>query len=138
MTIRREDLVTAAALGLLQYRQVDPLLVFLLQQDVRAKRQALLAQGRQPRYGRIYTVLSCVLVVLVMVTAGLFAFLFSSRGGQPSGTGTLVFFTATYAAGALALTAWFNRRGHSEQPPTLSVLAMASVPLAVFILAQLT
>lgn len=138
MTIRREDLVTAAALGLLQYRQIDPLLVFLLQQDVRAKRQALLAQGRQSRYGRINTVLSCVLAVLVMVTAGLFAFLFVLPGGQPNGIGTLVFFTATYAAGALALTAWFNRRGNGEQRPTLSVLAVASVPLAVFILAQLT
>lgn len=51
MTIRREDLTAAAAAGLLPYRQIDPLLIFLLQRDIVAKRQVLLAQPH-PRPSR--------------------------------------------------------------------------------------
>ena len=105
MTIRREDLVAAAAVGLLQYRQVEPLLVFLLQRDVRAQREAMLArQGRQRLFASgINVALTRIVVVLALVTAILFAVLFSSRVVHAFGTTALLLFGSAYAAGGLGL-----------------------------------
>ncbi len=136
MTIRREDLVAAASVGLLQYRQIDPLLVFLLQRDVRAKRLALAAQVRTSRQSWLYALLSYVVAALAILTAGLFAVLFTSRGVQEMGSGALFFFTSVYVAGALGLVAWFKRRGYCGKIRLLLAMTMASVPLAVFAFKQ--
>ena len=95
--IKREDLVAAAAVGLLQYRQIDPLLVFLLQRDVRIKRQALLAQTSVWQ-GGVNSWLSCLAGLLGIVTVTLFAVLFSSRDAQSFGVGGLFLGTALYGA----------------------------------------
>lgn len=136
MTIRREDLVAAAAVGVLQYRQIDPLLVFLLQRDVRAKRMALVQQSRLRRPGPLHALLSYLVAVLAIVTASMFALLFMTRAVQSGGIGALFFFTALYLAGALALAAWFKRRGYCGRVRLLVAALMASVPLAVFALQQ--
>jgi hypothetical protein len=137
MTIRREDLVAAAAVGLLQYRQVEPLLVFLLQRDVRAQREAMLArQSRQRRSLRsgINVALSHVVGVLALVTAALFAVLFSSRAVQAMGSAAILLMGSAYAVGGLGLAAWLRRRGFCVRVRVAAALAIASVPLAVIAL----
>lgn len=138
MTIRREDLVAAAGVGLLQYRQIDPLLVFLLQRDVRAKRMALAAQARMTQRGALYALLSYLVAFLALLTAALFAVLFTTRAVQAMGVGALFFFTLLYAVGALGLSAWFKRRGYCGRLRLALALTVASVPLAVFALHQVT
>jgi hypothetical protein len=135
MTIRRDDLVAAAALDLLQYRQIDPLLVFLLQRDVRAKRQALLVQARP---SRLQVILSYAAVLLAVLTGALFAVLFTTRAVQSMGVGALFFFTLLYAIGALGLAFWFKRIGYCGRVRMLSAVIMTSVPLAVFALQHAT
>lgn len=136
MTIRREDLVAAAAVGLLQYRQVEPLLVFLLQRDVRAQREAMLArQGRQRLFASgINVALTRIVVVLAMVTAILFAVLFSSRVVHAFGTAALLLFGSAYAAGGLGVAVWLRRRGFCARVRVAAAVALASVPLAVLAL----
>jgi hypothetical protein len=136
MTIRREDLVAAAAVGLLQYRQVEPLLVFLLQRDVRAQREAMLARRRRQRpfVNGINIALSRVVGFLALVTATLFAVLFSSRAVQAMGSGALLLLGSVYAAGSLGIAAWLRRRGFCARVRVMVALAIASVPLAVIAL----
>lgn len=71
MTIRREDLAAAAAVGLLHYTQIDPLLVYLLQRDVRAKREAMLAQLSRRSQFNLW--LSYAAGLLALIVAALFA-----------------------------------------------------------------
>ena len=137
MTIRREDLVAAAAAGLLQYRQVDPLLVFLLQRDITAKRQAMLSQAR-PHFRGIHAVLSFLAAVLAVVTAVMFGVLFSSRAVHTMGSGVNVLFALLYLALGLAIAAWFRKRGYWGRVRLLFAVVMASVPLAVVALQQVS
>lgn len=131
MTIRRDDLVAAAALGLLQYRQIDPLLVFLLQRDVVAKRRAMLEQARKTPQDRLNTLLSYVVAMLACVTAALFGVLFMTRAVQTVGVGAFAFFSAFYLLAALGVTAWFRKRGYCGRMRVLAVVAVAAAPLAV-------
>lgn len=138
MTIRRDDLVAAAAAGLLQYRQVDPLLVFLLQRDITAKRQAMLAQaGRRPYQG-LFGALSFLVAVLAVVTAVMFSVLISSRSVNAMDGAAYVLFALLYLGGGLGIVAWFRRRGYCGRIRLLLVLVMASVPLAMVALQQVS
>lgn len=136
MTIRRDDLVAAASLGLLQYRQIDPLLVFLLQRDVRGKRLALIAQAQLAQRSRFYVFLSNLAALLAVVTASMFAVLLTTRSEHSMGVSTLVLYSLLYACGALGVAFWFKRRGYCARIRVLSALIMTSVPLAVFALQQ--
>ena len=131
--IKREDLVAAAAVGLLQYRQIDPLLVFLLQQDVRIKRQALLAQTPVWR-GGVNSWLSCLAGLLGIVTVTLFAVLFSSRDAQSFGVVGLFLCTALYGFSTFGVVSWFNKRGVCRRIRVLAAITITSLPLAMFAL----
>ena len=136
MTIRRDDLVAAAAAGLLQYRQVDPLLVFLLQRDISAKRQAMLDQTRPRQFNGLHAILSFTVALLAVVTTVMFAVLFSSRAAHALGNGSYLFFAFLYMGAGLAVAAWFRRRGYWGRIRLLLAVVMASVPLAVVALQQ--
>ncbi len=136
MTIRRDDLVAAASVGLLQYRQIDPLLVYLLQRDVRLKRMALIAQAQARQRSGFHAFLSNVAALLAVITASLFGVLFTTRSAHAMGFGAIVLFTLLYGFGALALAFWFKQRGYCGRFRVLSALIMTSVPLAVFALQQ--
>jgi hypothetical protein len=136
MTIKREDLAAAASLGLLQYRQIDPLLVYLLQRDVLAKRAALLATGESQRAHDVNRWLSYVLGTLSLVTVALFGVLFTSRAIGPMSNALLCLFTVGYTLVACGLTMWFRRRAFGSSIRVLTALLMASVPIAVFALQQ--
>ena len=134
MTIRREDLAAAASLGLLQYRQIDPLLVFLLQRDVSARRQAMQAQAERRR-GGVLSWMAGIAAVLATVTGAMFALLLTSRGSQ-IGTGVVLLFLTAYAGSAFSATALVRARGYGKRVRVASATLMASVPLAVFALQQ--
>lgn len=138
MTIRRDDLVAAAAVGLLQYRQIDPLLVFLLQRDVVARRQAMLEQSRRRPQDRLNTLLSYVVAVLAIVTAALFAVLFTTRAVQTVGVGAFAFISALYLLAALGVTAWFRKHGYWGRIRVLAAVVVAAAPLAVVALQKVT
>jgi hypothetical protein len=133
MMIKREDLVAAAALDLLQYRQIDPLLVFLLQRDVCAKRKDLLAET-PARCGGLNAWLACLAALLAIVTVTLFAVLFSSRTAQTYGATALFFVTVLYGLTTFGIVSWFNRRGFRKRMRVLAALTITSLPLAVFAL----
>lgn len=134
MTIRREDLAAAAALGLLQYRQVDPLLLFLLQRDVLAQRRALFEASRQRRAGAL-TWLTVVAGVMAALAGALFALLLTQRGPE-LGVGVMLIFLAAYGASAFSAVALVRARGYGRRVRIVSAALMASVPLAVFALQQ--
>lgn len=139
MTIRREDLAAAAAVGLLQCRQVDPLLVFLLQRDVYAQRQVLAAQMRGQRRHPAYALLFGVAAVLAIVVMGWFGLRFAMHP-EPIGVGMLLSFVGLYVMAAVGIVGWFGRDGGggAVRPRTVSALVLASVPLAVLTLVQLS
>jgi hypothetical protein len=136
MTIQRDDLVAAAAVGLLQYRQIDPLLIFLLQRDVRTQREAMLAQTRSARIKRTYALLSYLVGMLAIVTAALFAVLFTTRAVGPLSMDALIFFTVLYSLCAVVLSSWFKRRGFGMAIRLLTAVVVALLPVAVFALQQ--
>jgi hypothetical protein len=137
MTIKREDLVAAASVGLLPCRQVDPLLVFLLQRDVRAKREALQAQSAAHNPAGKGGWLSWLIGLLAVVAAAWLAGQ-STHAGAAVGGGTLLVSALLYVGAALALAAWFRRRGFGARVRLLVALAMASLPLAVLALQQVS
>lgn len=130
--IQREDLAAAASAGLLHCRQVDPLLVFLLQRDVLAKRQAMLAQSRSARANGTSILMAYLAGMLAMVTAALFAVLFTTRTAEVVGIGALVIFSLFYGAGAIGLASWFRHRGFSAPVRILTALVIALVPVALY------
>ena len=136
MTIRREDLVAAAAVGLLQYRQVEPLLVYLMQRDVRAKREAMLARQQPSR--RLNAILAYFVGALALVTATLFGILFSSRAVQALAPASIGLFSGAYIALGLAVAAWLRRRNFAARVRVFVALAIVSVPVAVIALQQIT
>lgn len=136
MTIQREDLVAAAAVGLLQYRQIDPLLVFLLQRDVIKKRLELGAHlyPRQP--GRFAMALSWIAIALGLLAATLLAVLFTGHAVQTMGVGALFFITLFYALGGLGISSWFKRHGLGGRARVSLAVLLTAAPVAVFALQQ--
>ncbi len=132
MSITREDLAAAAAVGVLQYRQIDPLLVFLLQRDVRARRVALAEQVRRPRAGAW---LAYAAGLLALVSAALFVMLYASSVEGWAGF-ILVPAAALYVLAATRVAIWFRRRGYCARLRILAAVLMASVPLALLLLQQ--
>lgn len=134
MKIRREDLVDAASLGLLQRNQIGPLLVFLLQRDVHAKRIALTAQARAMQRHAVWGLLSRLAAVLAVVTTALFAVLLLSA--HPAGGGALFFFSLLYMLCATWFVLRLRRRPAVRRVRTLPVLALTAVPLAMIVAKQ--
>lgn len=132
--IQRDDLVAAATVGLLQYRQIDPLLIFLLQRDVRAQRAALLARPQPAPASGAYLLLSYLASTLAIVTVALFAAVFAAHAAESLGAGALFVFMLLYGAGAFGLASWFKRRGLTAPVRLLAALTVTLVPLAVFAL----
>jgi hypothetical protein len=127
--IQREDLVAAASLGLLQYRQVDPLLLYLLQRDLRSRREEMLAQARP---SRTHAVLSYLAVMLAVAAAALVALMFTGRAVESLGIGALFCMTVVYALSAVGLASWFKRLGFAKSIRVLCGSVVALGPVAVF------
>jgi hypothetical protein len=137
MTIQRDDLVAAAGLGLLQYRQIDPLLVYLLQRDVLAQRRALQAQAQERPRGW-HALLFYLAIYSAIAGGGVFAATTATQAMAAGGIGAVFFFTALYGLAAYILFAWILRRGYAARIHMLPTFMMATVPLAVFALQQMS
>lgn len=133
MKIRREDLVAAAALGLLQRRQIGPLLLFLLQRDIYAKRLALAAQAREAQRHGVCRVLLSLAGGLAVATTVLFAVLLMT--GNPAGSAALFFFAALYSLSAACIVARY-RKSRPGRIRMFPAMILASVPLALILARQ--
>lgn len=134
MKIRREDLVAAASLGLLQRRQIGPLFLFLLQRDVRNKRMALVAQARVSQQHGFYRLLFYLAAFLAVVTTLLFAAVLVSAA--PVEAGVLLVFGALYLLCAWTLIVWVRNREFGKRVRMGPALVLASVPLAMVAVQQ--
>lgn len=129
MKIRREDLMAAAAAGLLQRRQIGPLFLFLLQRDVRAKRMALAAQARLSQHYGVYRMLFYMAGFTAVATTVLFAVLLTTS--HSTGVGALFLFAMLYMSCAWGLVQWFRKQSYGRRIRTLPALILATLPLAV-------
>lgn len=133
MNIRREDLEAAAAVGILQYREVDSLLVFLLQRDVRSRRMELSGQAtEQP--GRIRGALGWLIMLGGLAAAAVLAFQFTGQAVQSLGVGVLFFLALIYGAGTFALTTFIKGEVLGNRARIMLTLLFGAVPLAIFAL----
>lgn len=133
MNIRREDLEAAAAVGILQYREVDSLLVFLLQRDVRSRRMELSGQAR-PQSGRIRSAFGWLLMLAGLAAAALLAFQVTGQAVQSLGVGVLFFLALIYGAGTFALTTFTKGEVLGNRARVTLALLFGAAPLAVFAL----
>lgn len=136
MKISREDLLAAAGAGLLQYRQIEPLLVFLLQHDLLQTREAMLDKQQPKKSMTVW--LTYAVAALAFVTACLFTTLVFSRGLQSLASGSLAAAMACYLVAIVGMVAWVRRRGYDMRVRVLALLGMASLPLAMLTLHQVT
>lgn len=138
MTIRREDLAAAASHGLLQHSQVDPLLIFLLQRDVLARRAEMAAATRAAATPRSWlrVVLAYIAAFLAVLTVGLFAVLYVSQAAPGAGLAALIGAVVLYTAAGVKLASWSRGRGYCRAARVTLGVVMASVPLAALAVHQ--
>jgi len=136
MTVNREDLLAAASVGVLQYKQVEPVLVFLLQRDVNLQRRAMLAEKGplrvKPRHLLLYAVALIGLAMVAMLIGW-----YTRLAVQALGMGGLLWFIGLYAALTIGMAAWFERRKMAPPVRIFSTSVIALMPLAVFAAQQL-
>jgi hypothetical protein len=131
MTVKREDLLAAASVGVLQYKQVEPVLVFLLQRDVSLQRRAMLAEKGPPRINPRHLLLYVVALIGLAMVAMLIGW-YTRLAFQALGVGGLLWFTGLYAAFTIGVAAWFERRNVALTVRIFSTSVIALMPLAVF------
>jgi hypothetical protein len=134
MKIQREDLVAAASAGILQYKQIDPLLIYFLQRDVCTHREAMLEQKTSAHVrGRVLRFLAYLVIALGLITASLFAVMFGMRmdGMAKANAGTLIAVTALCALG---IALWFTRKQFGVVFRMLVGFLIALVPVGVLAL----
>lgn len=134
MKIRRQDLVAAASLGLLQRKQIGPLLVFLLQRDIHAKRIALAAQARNAQRHGLWRLLSRLVMLFAVVTTALFAMLLLNANAVSGGA--VFFFSLLYTACATWFVMRLRKRPAARRVRTLPVLALMAMPVAMLVAKQ--
>ncbi|OGB24265.1 MAG: hypothetical protein A3I66_17820 [Burkholderiales bacterium RIFCSPLOWO2_02_FULL_57_36] len=131
MSVKREDLLAAAAVGVVQYTQVDPLLIFLLQRDVNLQREAMLKEKRPTRTsGRDVAFYMLALLVIGVATA-LIA-IYTRLAFNALGAGGLLWFIGLYMLFTLAMATWFERRQIGAAVRIFVTSVIALLPLAVF------
>jgi len=123
MRIQRKDLNDAAEQGLLQQEQVAPLFDFLNQQGSHAE------HADKPRFSGTH-----VLYYLGGLLAISAASLFATLAVEALGMGALLGLSLLYAACAVGVAIWFEKRGLGIPASIFATLAIALTPLTVFAL----
>jgi Na+-transporting methylmalonyl-CoA/oxaloacetate decarboxylase beta subunit len=131
MSVKREDLLAAAALGVVQYKQVDPLLIFLLQRDVNQQREAMLKQRQASRVSILQALFYPLVLLIIGATVALVA-LYAKLTVEAVGIGGLLWFIGLYALFTLMMVAWFERRKIATSVRVFCTSLIALLPLAVF------
>jgi NADH:ubiquinone oxidoreductase subunit 3 (subunit A) len=136
MSVKREDLQAAAAVGVVQYTQVDPLLIFLLQRDMNQHREAMLKEKKPARMSGVHVAFYMIALMFIGVATAMIA-LYTKLAVDALGAVGILWFIGLYALFTLAVAAWFERRkiGAAVRIFTTSVIAL--LPLAVFASQQL-
>jgi hypothetical protein len=125
MDIKREDLLAAAAAGVLHYGDIDPLLIFLAQRET-TNRKARLISFR----GRLKLIYAAGILLIGAMT--LLALRFSAATISPLGLAALLWFTLMYALCAVVATAWFDVRSGGLPTGFFALVAIALTPVVVF------
>jgi hypothetical protein len=131
MTVKREDLLAAAAVGVLQYTQVDPLLIFLLQRDVNLQRGAMLRKKSAARMSGKHVLGYMAAILGIGIATSLIAY-YTKLAFDALGVGGLLWFIALYALFTVAMATWFERRQIGVSARIFSTSVIALLPLAVF------
>ncbi|HEV7619586.1 MAG TPA: hypothetical protein VGO51_15930 [Burkholderiaceae bacterium] len=131
MTVKREDLLAAAAAGVLQYTQVDPLLIFLLQRDVNLQRGAMLREKSAARMSGKHVLGYMAAILGIGIATSLIAY-YTKLAFDALGVGGLLWFIALYALFTVAMATWFERRQIGVSARIFSTSVIALLPLAVF------
>lgn len=136
MSVKREDLQAAAAVGVVQYTQVDPLLIFLLQRDMNHQREAMLKEKRPARMSGVHVAFYMLTLLFIGVATAMIA-LYTKLAVDALGAVGILWFIGLYALFTLVAAAWFERRkiGAAVRIFTTSIIAL--LPLAVFASQQL-
>jgi hypothetical protein len=136
MSIKREDLQAAAASGIVQYTQIDPLLIFLSQRDVNRQREAMLKE-QHPRRGGGWQRLVHMVTLLFIGALTALAAIYSKLTLQTLGTEDLLWFIGLYTLFTMAVAAWFERRRIAGWIRVFMTSLIALLPLAMFATQQL-
>ena len=136
MSIKREDLQAAAAVGVVQYTQVDPLLIFLLQRDVYQQREAMLRERRPARMSGMHVAFYMLALLIIGVATAMIA-IYTKLAVDALGADGLLWFIGLYALFTLAVATWFERRKIEASTRIFATSVIALLPLAVFASQQL-
>jgi hypothetical protein len=136
MTVKREDLLAAAAVGVVQYTQVDPLLIFLLQRDVYLQREAMLRKKRPLRMSGMHVMFYMLALLFIGVATTMIA-IYTKLAMDTLGATGLLWFIGGYVLFTLGMAAWFERRQISASVRIFATSVIALLPLAVFTSQQL-
>jgi hypothetical protein len=128
MIVKREDLVAAAHAGVLHYKEVDSLLIFLAQREVTAKKVDEEQQQHRTRRAWIMYYLAGMLAIGV---ATLCSVLFVSQHAVSLGAFAALWFTVIYGLSAMGAAAWMGIRGGGVLRGIFSVFLIALMPVAI-------
>lgn len=127
MNVKREDLVAAANAGVLHYKEVDSLLIFLAQREVTTRKTGDAAEpGRRRPWLSYY--LAGILAIAVATVCGYFLI---SRSVLELGMFTAGWFTIIYALSSIGSAAWLGIRNGGIVRGIFSVFLVALMPLAI-------
>lgn len=132
MTVKREDLMAAASMGVLNYKQVDPVLIFLLQRDILTQREGMLKEQAGTRGIGVKKVLLFMLAILMIVVAAAAATFYTKLAFDALGVGGLLWFIGLYALFTMLVAAWFERMRISAAARIFVTAVIGLLPLAVF------
>ena len=132
MTIKREDLIAAASAGVLQYKQIDPMLVFLMQRDIKSKRDTEVRQTRTPHHTGRHVML-IMLGILAIVGGALMAGMHGLISLSAIGPERMPWVIGVYAVFTLAVAAWSERRRIGSKIRFFLTSVLALLPLAMFV-----
>jgi hypothetical protein len=136
MSVKREDLQAAAAVGVVQYTQVDPLLIFLLQRDVNLQREAMLKERRPARMSGMHVAFYMLALLFIGMATALIA-IYTKLAIDVLGASGMLWFIGLYALFTLAVATWFERRKIGASVRIFMTSVIALLPLAVFASQQL-
>lgn len=133
MTVKREDLLAAAALGVVQYKQVDPILIFLLQRDVKLKRDGGPSKMTVSRKRGLYYIAALLAAAIVISLIAFYINVsFEALGGE-----RFLWFCGLYVLFIVATIAWFEWRHVGVAVRIFATSSVALVPLAMFVSHQI-
>ncbi|HYD78564.1 MAG TPA: hypothetical protein VEC06_02050 [Paucimonas sp.] len=130
MIVKREDLVAAAHAGVLHYKEVDSLLIFLAQREMTAKKAD---EQQQSLRGRRAWLMYYLAGMLAIGVATLCSYLFVSKAMLSLGAFAALWFTLIYALSAMGAAAWLGWRRGGVVRGMFSVFLIALMPLAILL-----